>query len=132
MLRENRSIAAVEGAGGNREVPPKGVRDRPGRGELSRKKGARGGNMVSPTRRSARLSGRAGGGDGALARARGGGAVRARGVEIEVVDDPEAAARRVAEMLAEAARAAEEIALTGGSTPRRCASSRFVSDPSSL
>ena len=45
--------------------------------------------------------------------------MRARGVEIEVVDDPEAAARRVAELLADAARAAQEIALTGGSTPGR-------------
>jgi 6-phosphogluconolactonase len=33
------------------------------------------------------------------------------------VDDPEAAARRVAELLAVAARAAQKIALTGGSTP---------------
>jgi len=45
--------------------------------------------------------------------------VRGRGVEIEVVDDAEAAARRVAELLADAARAAQEIALTGGSTPGR-------------
>jgi 6-phosphogluconolactonase len=45
--------------------------------------------------------------------------LRGRGVEIEVVDDPEAAARRVAELLAEAARSAQEIALTGGSTPSR-------------
>ena len=45
--------------------------------------------------------------------------MRGRGVEIEVVDDPEAAARRVAELLADAARAAQEIALTGGSTPGR-------------
>ena len=45
--------------------------------------------------------------------------MRGRGVEIEVVDDREAAARRVAELLAEAARAAQEIALTGGSTPAR-------------
>ena len=75
--------------------------------------------MVSPTRRSARLSGRAGGCDGSFAGARSRGAVRARGVEIEVVDDPEAAARRVAEHLADAARAAQEIALTGGSTPGR-------------
>jgi len=45
--------------------------------------------------------------------------VRSRGVEIEVVDDAEAAARRVADVLAEAARAAQEIALTGGSTPAR-------------
>jgi 6-phosphogluconolactonase len=45
--------------------------------------------------------------------------VRGRNVEIEVSDDPEAAARRVAELLADAARAAHEIALTGGSTPGR-------------
>jgi len=45
--------------------------------------------------------------------------VRGRDVEIEVVDDPESAARRVAELLAEAARGAQEIALTGGSTPGR-------------
>jgi 6-phosphogluconolactonase len=45
--------------------------------------------------------------------------VRGRGVEIEVVEDREAAARRVAELLAGAARAAQEIALTGGSTPAR-------------
>jgi 6-phosphogluconolactonase len=35
------------------------------------------------------------------------------------VDGPEAAARRVAELLADAARAAQEIVLTGGSTPSR-------------
>ncbi len=35
------------------------------------------------------------------------------------MDGPEAAARRVAELLADAARAAQEIALTGGSTPGR-------------
>lgn len=45
--------------------------------------------------------------------------MRGRDVEIEVVGDPEAAARRVAELLADAARAAQEIALTGGSTPGR-------------
>jgi 6-phosphogluconolactonase len=75
--------------------------------------------MVSPTRRSARVSGRAGGGNGAFARARGRCALRGREVEIEVVDSPEAAARRVAELLADAVRAAQEIALTGGSTPAR-------------
>ena len=40
-------------------------------------------------------------------------------VELVVVDDAEAAARTVAERLAEAARAGSSIVLTGGSTPRR-------------
>jgi 6-phosphogluconolactonase len=40
-------------------------------------------------------------------------------VEIVVVDDEEAAARAVAERLAEAARHGGHIVLTGGSTPRR-------------
>jgi 6-phosphogluconolactonase len=40
-------------------------------------------------------------------------------VEILVEEDEEGAARRVAEVLAEAARAGAEIALTGGSTPGR-------------
>jgi 6-phosphogluconolactonase len=45
--------------------------------------------------------------------------VRARDVELIVTDDEEAAARKVAELLAEAARAGNEIVLTGGSTPGR-------------
>jgi 6-phosphogluconolactonase len=40
-------------------------------------------------------------------------------VEIAVADDAEAAARLVAERLAEQARAGGRLALTGGSTPRR-------------
>ena len=40
-------------------------------------------------------------------------------VELVVLDDDEAAAEATAERLAEAARAGLEIALTGGSTPRR-------------
>ena len=75
--------------------------------------------MVSPARRSGRPSGHAGGRDGALARARGRRAVRARDAELIVTDDEESAAKRVAELLAEAARAGREIALTGGSTPGR-------------
>ena len=42
-----------------------------------------------------------------------------RDVDVLVAEDEEAAARRVAELLAEAARAGEEIVLTGGSTPGR-------------
>jgi 6-phosphogluconolactonase len=45
--------------------------------------------------------------------------VTPRGVEVTVADDAEAAAQRVAELLAEAARAGDEIVLTGGSTPGR-------------
>jgi 6-phosphogluconolactonase len=45
--------------------------------------------------------------------------VTPRDVEVVVADDEEAAARRVAELLAEAARAGQEIVLTGGSTPGR-------------
>lgn len=40
-------------------------------------------------------------------------------VELVVVDDAEAAAREVAQRLADAARAGAEIALAGGSTPKR-------------
>jgi 6-phosphogluconolactonase len=40
-------------------------------------------------------------------------------VRLEVVADPEAAARFVAERLAEAARAGGHVVLTGGETPRR-------------
>ena len=43
----------------------------------------------------------------------------ARDVELIIVDDEETAARHVAELLAEAARAGREIVLTGGSTPGR-------------
>jgi 6-phosphogluconolactonase len=75
--------------------------------------------MVSPTRRSGRERGRGGGGNRALARARRRRAVRARDAELIVTDDEESAARRVAELLVEAARAGSEIALTGGSTPGR-------------
>jgi 6-phosphogluconolactonase len=42
-----------------------------------------------------------------------------RDAELIVTDDEESAAKRVAELLAEAARAGSEIALTGGSTPAR-------------
>ena len=42
-----------------------------------------------------------------------------RDVEIEVVADAEQAARRVAELLAEQARAGGHVALTGGGTPKR-------------
>jgi 6-phosphogluconolactonase len=45
--------------------------------------------------------------------------VKARGLELVVESDDEAAAQRVAEMLAGAAREGEEIVLTGGSTPGR-------------
>jgi 6-phosphogluconolactonase len=45
--------------------------------------------------------------------------VTGRDVEIEVAEDEDAAARRVAELLAEAAAAGRQIALTGGSTPRK-------------
>jgi 6-phosphogluconolactonase len=45
--------------------------------------------------------------------------VRARDVELVIADDEESAARHVAELLAEAARAGREIVLTGGSTPGR-------------
>src|SRR5207248_143717 len=44
---------------------------------------------------------------------------RGRDVELLVLDDAEAAAAATVERLAEAARAGAEIALTGGSTPRR-------------
>jgi 6-phosphogluconolactonase len=42
-----------------------------------------------------------------------------RDVEVIVTDDAETAARHVAELLSAAARAGEEIVLTGGSTPAR-------------
>ena len=45
--------------------------------------------------------------------------MRGRDIELLVLDDEEAAAAAAAERLAEAARAGLEIALTGGSTPRR-------------
>jgi len=45
--------------------------------------------------------------------------VNGRDVEVLVVDDEEAAASACADRLVEAARAGLEIALTGGSTPRR-------------
>jgi 6-phosphogluconolactonase len=45
--------------------------------------------------------------------------VRGRDIEILVLDDEEAAAAACADRLVEAARAGLEIALTGGSTPRR-------------
>jgi 6-phosphogluconolactonase len=45
--------------------------------------------------------------------------VRVRDVELIVADDEESTATRMAELLAEAARAGSEIALTGGSTPGR-------------
>jgi 6-phosphogluconolactonase len=40
-------------------------------------------------------------------------------VELRIVEDPEAAARAAAEELARAAEAGEQVALAGGSTPRR-------------
>ena len=45
--------------------------------------------------------------------------MRARDAELIVTEDEESAAKRVAELLAESARAGGEIALTGGSTPAR-------------
>src|SRR5438552_18893031 len=105
---EPRSIAAVEGAWGEPGGSPKRSPRPSGRGESSQKKGARGGNLVSPTRRSGRLRGRAGGGDGALPRARGRRPVRVRDAELIVTDDEESAANRVAELLAEAARAGRD------------------------
>jgi len=45
--------------------------------------------------------------------------VKARDVELVVVEDEEAAARACAERLVEAARAGRQIVLTGGSSPRR-------------
>jgi 6-phosphogluconolactonase len=45
--------------------------------------------------------------------------VRGREIELLILDDAEAAAAAAAERLTEAARAGAEIALTGGSTPRR-------------
>jgi 6-phosphogluconolactonase len=45
--------------------------------------------------------------------------VTPRGVEVTIAGDAEAAARRVAELLAGEARAGGEIVLTGGSTPGR-------------
>jgi 6-phosphogluconolactonase len=45
--------------------------------------------------------------------------VRGREIELLILDDAEAAAAATAERLAEGARAGAEIALTGGSTPRR-------------
>src|SRR5207237_9263998 len=57
------------------------------------------------------------GGNGAIARARGRRAVSAP--ELQIVDTEEEAAQVVAGLLAEAARAGAEIALTGGSTPGR-------------
>jgi 6-phosphogluconolactonase len=45
--------------------------------------------------------------------------VKARGVDVTVAEDAGAAARRVAELLAEAARAGGEVVLAGGSTPGR-------------
>jgi 6-phosphogluconolactonase len=45
--------------------------------------------------------------------------VHRRNIELLVLDDEEAAADATAERLADAARAGLEIALTGGSTPRR-------------
>ncbi len=45
--------------------------------------------------------------------------MRARDIDLLVLDDEEAAAEATADRLAEAARAGLEIALTGGSTPRR-------------
>jgi 6-phosphogluconolactonase len=45
--------------------------------------------------------------------------VKARGADVTVASDAEAAARRVAELLAEEASGGGEIVLTGGSTPGR-------------
>jgi 6-phosphogluconolactonase len=49
----------------------------------------------------------------------GAGAVNRSDLELRVVDDAEAAAREAARLLVGAARAGGEIALSGGSTPRR-------------
>jgi 6-phosphogluconolactonase len=75
--------------------------------------------MVSHARPSGRASGHSGGGDGALARVRGRGAVNTRDVEAIVADDEESATRKVAQLLASAAGTRSEIVLTGGSTPGR-------------
>jgi 6-phosphogluconolactonase len=45
--------------------------------------------------------------------------VSVRDVRLTITDDEESAAKRVAQLLADAARAGSEIALTGGSTPGR-------------
>jgi 6-phosphogluconolactonase len=45
--------------------------------------------------------------------------MKARDVEVTVTDDAEAAARQVAGLLGAAARAGDEIVLTGGATPAR-------------
>jgi 6-phosphogluconolactonase len=45
--------------------------------------------------------------------------VSVRDVRLTITDDEESAAKQVAELLAEAARAGSEIGLTGGSTPGR-------------
>jgi 6-phosphogluconolactonase len=55
--------------------------------------------------------------------------VRGRDIELLVLDDEEAAAEATAERLAEAARAGLEIALTGGSTPRRAYEVAAVREP---
>ncbi len=91
----------------------------PRTGHLARRHDDPGGARAGASRRSRRLPERYSGGNGPLARARGRRAVRARDAELIVTDDEESAAKRVAELLAEAARAGGEIALTGGSTPRR-------------
>lgn len=52
-----------------------------------------------------------------------------RDVELVVVDDPEAAARRTAELLSAAARAGGHVALSGGSGPRRAFELAAQSEP---
>src|SRR5207302_10018063 len=88
-------------------------------GHLGRRYDDQGGEGARAGRRPRRVPERDRGRDGALARARRRRPVRARGVELIVTDDEESAAERVAELLAESARAGREIALTGGSTPGR-------------
>jgi 6-phosphogluconolactonase len=55
--------------------------------------------------------------------------VRARGIELFIAEDAEAAAAATADRLAEAARAGAEIALTGGSTPRRAYELTALAEP---
>src|SRR5205807_6966192 len=59
------------------------------------------------------------GSNGAQPRACSRRAVRARDIELIVVDDEEAAARACAERLVEAAQTGLQIVLTGGSSPKR-------------
>ena len=80
---------------------------------------------LGASRRARRVPERDPGSNGPLARVRGRRAVRARDAELIVTDDEESAARRVAELLVEAARAGSEIALDG----RLDAGSRLRASP---